>query len=168
MKGFREIRIILKEFASRSTIAGLHYAFEPNQSKLSNILWMILIIILTFFGVYTSVRNYEEWKAEPVLTTLASTGLPIAEIPFPSVVICSQGVDHEGYWAAFYKLIFENLNKTGSAKINLSPIRYQRVLASKVLQNVSTILTNLKNNFFLLRKSNFRKLFHFLNTAVIK
>ena len=109
---------------------------------------MILIIILTFFGVYTSVQNYEEWKAEPVLTTLASTGLPIAEIPFPSVVICSQGVDHEGYWAAFYKLIFENLNKTGSAKINISPIRYQRVFASKVLQNVSTILSSLQNNFF--------------------
>jgi hypothetical protein len=79
---------------------------------------------------------------------LASTGLPIAEIPFPSVVICSQGVDHEGYWAAFYKLIFENLdNKTGSTKINLSPIRYQRVFASKVLQNVSTILSSLQNNF---------------------
>jgi hypothetical protein len=168
MKGFREIRIILREFASRSTIAGLHYAFEPNQSKFSNILWMILIIILTFFGDYTSVQNYGEWKAEPVLTTLASTGLPIAEIPFPSVVICSQGVDHEGYWAAFYKLIFENLNKTGSAKINISPIRYQRVFASKVLQNVSTILTSLQNIFFLLRKGNFRKLFHFLSTAVVK
>ena len=138
LKMTNDYRKVLREFADRSTIAGLHYAFDPKQSKLSNIFWMILVVILTFLGLYTSVKSFREWEAEPVLTTLASTGLPIAEIPFPSVVICSQGVDHESYWAAFYKLIFENLNKNDSKGINISPIRFQRVFASETVQKVST------------------------------
>ncbi len=73
-------------------ISGLHYAFKPKQSKIVSLVWLIAISVLTFLGFYLSFKNFIEWKNEPVLTTVTTTGLPIANIPFPSVAICSEGI----------------------------------------------------------------------------
>jgi hypothetical protein len=35
---------------------------------------------------------YDDWDQRPVVTNVATTGLPISAIPFPSVTICSEGV----------------------------------------------------------------------------
>ena len=72
-------------------VSGLHYAFKPNQSKIVSLLWISVISVLTFLGFYLSLQNFIEWKKEPVVTTVTTTGLPIADVPFPSVVICSEG-----------------------------------------------------------------------------
>ena len=125
MKSNEKLKNILREFGEKSTVAGLHYAFEPRQSKVSNVIWIAFLIVLTFFGIFTSVNNYKEWKAEPVVTTLASTGLPISEVPFPSIVICSEGADFESFYAALYKVLIENSNRT----LNLTkftPIKLQK------------------------------------------
>ncbi len=69
-----EILRILQQYTSQSTIAGLHYAFEPKQSKLVNFLWFVAIVILTILGTYLSVKNYMDWDNGPVMTTVTSTG----------------------------------------------------------------------------------------------
>ena len=70
-----EIIRILRQYSKQSTIAGLHYAFEPQQSKIVNFLWLVAIIILTSAGTYVSIQNYIDWRNEPVMTTVTSTGL---------------------------------------------------------------------------------------------
>ena len=135
MNSKKEIWKILKDYTETSTVAGLQYAFDARQSKLSNIVWIILVLVLTFFGIYTSVQTYTDWKDEPVTTSVSSTGLPIAEIPFPSVVICSQGSEIESLQAAFYKILMENLNKKFSS--NITPLRVYRILNSPNLKKVN-------------------------------
>jgi hypothetical protein len=130
MKYNKEILTVLKEYTEKSSVAGLHYAFDPKLSKISNILWMIMVIALTFLGMYTSVQTYTDWKNEPVTTSVSSTGLPIAEVPFPSVVICSQGSDVETTTTAFYKLLLENLSKNLSS--NITPLKFQRLINSLI------------------------------------
>ena len=69
-----EILRILQQYSTKSTIAGLHYAFEPKQSKIVNILWLLAIIVLTVLGAYFSIQSYIDWDNEPVVTTVTSTG----------------------------------------------------------------------------------------------
>jgi len=52
---------------------------------------MAIIIILIICAGYTSFKSYEDWINEPVITTVSSTGLPIVDVPFPTVVFCAQG-----------------------------------------------------------------------------
>ena len=49
---------VLFEYSRKSTIAGLHYAFETKHSsaKADNIVWMITILILATLGVYVSIQ----------------------------------------------------------------------------------------------------------------
>ena len=65
---------LISSYTEKSTIAGLHYAFEPKQSLIGRTLWIVSIGILTCLGVYLSVQNYVQWMEEPVLTTITTTG----------------------------------------------------------------------------------------------
>jgi hypothetical protein len=54
--------------------------------------------------------NYDNWSENPVLTSAATTGLPIANLKYPSVTICSQGVIHEILIASLFKEFFNFIN----------------------------------------------------------
>jgi len=54
--------------------------------------------------------------------TESKTGLPIANVPFPSVVLCSQGISGEGILAASYKLVFDYAKKTYGISTKVSPL----------------------------------------------
>ena len=38
---------------------------------------------------------YEDWQANPTVNYLKTTGLPLSDIDFPSITICSQGSIYE-------------------------------------------------------------------------
>ena len=59
--------------------------------------------------LFRSHNLYDDWDKRPVVTTVATTGLPISEIPFPSVTICSDGVLAETSLASFLRLIVDYL-----------------------------------------------------------
>jgi hypothetical protein len=69
-----KMKALLIEYSQKSTIAGLHYAFKQKQSMIGRVLWMISLAILTFLGFGLSLKNYNQWKEEPVLTTITTTG----------------------------------------------------------------------------------------------
>jgi len=73
-KTYSKMKRLFMEYSQRSTIAGLHYAFEPNQSVISRVIWMASVTVLTFLGFWFSLKSYQHWKESPVLTTIASTG----------------------------------------------------------------------------------------------
>ena len=54
-------------------------------------------------GHSRSLTSYLDWEAHPVVTTATTTGLPISEVEFPSVAICSQGVVPDILIAAMIK-----------------------------------------------------------------
>ncbi len=99
------------EYSQTSTIAGFHYIFEPKVTIIGKLIWLFLISLFTALGIYLSAENYSQWKNEPVITTLTSTGLPISKVDLPAVVICSQGYSAQIMLSAYYKLVFEYLEE---------------------------------------------------------
>ena len=142
----QKIWSILQEYGQTSTVAGLHYAFEPKQSRLANVIWILLILTLTSLGVYVSIKSYIQWQEEPVVTTVTTTGLPISEVPFPSVVICAQGDDIDSEKAAIFKIMFEELNKTAG---NVSYMRIVRLLENPQPKVNFTKDSNSGSNFYM-------------------
>jgi len=75
---------VLFNYSQTSTIAGFHYIFEPKLSVIGKAFWFVLVVMLTAIGAYLSILNYGQWKSEPVIITLKSTGLPVSKVDFPS------------------------------------------------------------------------------------
>jgi hypothetical protein len=69
------MKTLFVEYTQVSTIAGLHYAFKAKQSLMGRVIWIIAVAILTFLGFWLSLQNYVQWKKDPVLTTITTTGL---------------------------------------------------------------------------------------------
>ncbi len=51
------------------------------------------------------------------------TGLPISKVEFPSVVICSQGINIEAMVAAIYYYILKRLKTTTQQQFNFTPLQ---------------------------------------------
>ena len=134
-----KIAHLLREYSQNSTIAGLHYVFESKQSGFGGLLWSFIILFLTLSGVYVSVESYIQWKNEPVLTTVATTGFSVESVEFPSVVICSQGSNYENFNSNMYKLAFDYLRYYLNIPITLSPLRALRY-ASQSLKKVKILI----------------------------
>ena len=81
----------LFEYAAGSTTHGISYIFEKGRLILERVFWIIVVIIAVVFAVTWSFMAYEKWQEDPVLTTISTTGLPVQDVPFPSITICAQG-----------------------------------------------------------------------------
>lgn len=68
------LEAILREYVQTSTIAGLHYAFDRTQPKFGQALWLVIVVILTAIGIFSSVQSYIDWDDDQVVTTISSTG----------------------------------------------------------------------------------------------
>ena len=43
------------------------------------------------FSSYSTYVTYEEWKQNPIITTVSTTSYPIEDVEYPAITICSQG-----------------------------------------------------------------------------
>jgi hypothetical protein len=86
---------IIQEYSEYSTIQGVLYIFQTNQSQIGRIFWSLVIFAMLLLGTYWSVGAYSDWQATPVLTTVKTSALPIKNIEFPAVTICSQGLNED-------------------------------------------------------------------------
>ena len=123
---------LLHKYVQTSTVAGLHYAFKPNQTLAGRFIWLTVIIILAFLGFWLSLENYYQWKNEPVVTTISSTGLPIEEIEFPSVVICSKGFNMDAYKAVMIDQAFLSANLSMEKELGMTPFEFTKTLSTDV------------------------------------
>ena len=90
-----EMYNIVQEYSEYSTIQGVLYIFQRNQSQFGRIFWTLVIIAMLILGTYWSVAAYQGWVDTPVLTTVKTSALPIKNIGFPAVTICSQGLNDD-------------------------------------------------------------------------
>ena len=92
---------ILKEYSEYSTIQGVVYIFQRNQTQFGKVFWSMVIIAMLTLGMYWSVSAYQDWQDNPVMTTIKTAALPIKEINFPAVTICGQGMNEDVVAAGF-------------------------------------------------------------------
>ena len=71
------------------------WAFESKSHCLHRFLWGIIMIGSTSLAIYSSTSIYLSWQAAPVLTTFGSDILPIHDLDFPSIILCSPGNNME-------------------------------------------------------------------------
>ena len=58
---------------------------------LLQVFWSGCILLMLSLGVYWSIYLYLDWQEKPVLTTVTTTALPVSQVDFPALTICSEG-----------------------------------------------------------------------------
>ena len=77
-------------------------------------------ILALVFAISLSITAYNNWKDDPVLTSVGTTGHPIEKISFPSITICPQGSANEIIDAALFKQFERYLAGKGKIANELS------------------------------------------------
>ena len=111
----------LKEYSSSSTTHGIAYVFEDKTLRFERVLWIAVIFVAIYIGVSFSISAYVEWQADPVLTSVGTTGYPIEKVEFPSITICAQGSSKPIVDAALFKQFNEYLKANNKIFSELQP-----------------------------------------------
>ena len=91
----KEMYNIIQDYSEYSTIQGVIYIFQTNQTQLGKVFWSLVILAMLVLGTYWSVCAYQYWLNNPVMTTIKTSALPINMINFPAVTICGQGMNDD-------------------------------------------------------------------------
>ena len=74
----------VRDFLESSSINGLNHI--ANSSKLAKLFWIFVVIQGFVISTYLIFESFENWKENPVWTTVST--LPISELKFPKVTVC--------------------------------------------------------------------------------
>ena len=138
---------IVRDYSEYSTIQGVIYLFQSNQSQCGRMFWILVIISMLILGTYWSVTAYNDWTQNPVMTTVKTSALKVKHLEFPALTICGQGVSEAIITAGFFK-VFYNYTRKLSISYGMSPIRTVRVRNSPNKTNEDQI--KLENLFSLM------------------
>ena len=86
---------IIKDYSGYSTIQGIVYIFQDNQTTFGKIFWSLVVFLMILLGCYWSYLAYDDWQSNPVVTTVKSTAFPVKNLRFPAITICGQGTNEE-------------------------------------------------------------------------
>ena len=80
-KELKQISNVVKDYSEYSSIQGLIYIFQSNQTIVGRLFWILVVILMLMLGSYWSVDAYNSWQENPVLTTIKTTAFPIIKVP---------------------------------------------------------------------------------------
>ncbi len=63
---------------------------------------------------------YNDWDNQPVVTNVATTGLEISQVLFPSVTICADGVMSSFSHASFIKQLSEFVQQQSKNNVTIT------------------------------------------------
>ena len=78
------------DFANTTTLNGVSYIVEIAGNPITKVFWAIMVLTFSTIGIIWSYQAYTAWVDDPILTTIATTGLPVQDIKFPAITICGQ------------------------------------------------------------------------------
>ena len=82
-----------RSYAATSTIHGLSYISSKERPTVERICWTLALLTFLGLAVALSHQSVTDYGKNRVLTTISRTELPISELTFPTVTICSQGLN---------------------------------------------------------------------------
>ncbi|XP_023321306.1 uncharacterized protein LOC111696020 [Eurytemora carolleeae] len=83
------------KYTQVSSAHGFSFVGNTELPWYDRLFWFFIVIAFTIISVYITVTGFNEWRENQVLTTLTSSAAPISGETFPTVTICSQGLDLE-------------------------------------------------------------------------
>ena len=122
----RETYDIVRDYSEYSTIQGVIYLFQSNQTKCGKMFWLLVVIGMLILGTYWSVTAYNDWISNPVLTTVKTSAFKIKNLEFPALTICGQGANADIISAGFFKIFF-NYTKQRNISYGMSPLRSLKI-----------------------------------------
>ena len=122
----------IRSYSEYSTIQGIIYIFQSNQSLAGKIFWIFIVSLFLYLGVIFSQSAFTSWKNSPVLTTLTSTAYPVKKIEFPAFTICGQGMNNDVLNAGMTKQILNFFNNLEGVKLNVSAYEASNIITKKV------------------------------------
>ena len=80
-----------QQYGGATTIHGIPYILDKDRHPLEKLLWIIFVSIGVSLIIYLSESIWSDYKKNPVITSVETTGYNIENIDFPAVTICAQG-----------------------------------------------------------------------------
>ena len=69
---------------------------------------------MLILSIYWSYYLYADWQEKPVLTTVMTTALPVSQVAFPAVTVCSEGINCEvDCYSSVYSKTVHFINTNG-------------------------------------------------------
>ena len=65
------------------------------------------------YKYFSTISVYDDWNENPILTSVKTTGLPIKNIQYPTIIICGQGSNKHVPESALLQHIIEFGNIKG-------------------------------------------------------
>ena len=121
----RETYDIVRDYSEYSTIQGIIYLFQSNQTQCGRMFWLLVVIAMLILGTYWSVIAYNDWISNPVLTTVKTSAFKIKNLEFPALTICGQGANTNIISAGFFKIFF-NYTKQRNVSFGMSPLWFAK------------------------------------------
>ena len=100
----KELYDIIQEYSEYSTVAGILYIFMPQQTMAGKLFWVLVVVSMLALSIYWSAVLYFQWEGQTVITTVLTAALPVNQIRFPAVTICSQGFNYNTFMASLFQL----------------------------------------------------------------
>ena len=116
---------IVRDYSEYSTIQGVIYLFQSNQTQCGRMFWLLVVIAMLILGTYWSVIAYNDWISNPVLTTVKTSAFKIKNLEFPALTICGQGANTNIISAGFFKIFF-NYTKQRNVSFGMSPLWFAK------------------------------------------
>ena len=121
----------IKNYSEISSIQGIVYIFASNQSLAGRFFWTSVVSLMLILGTYWSIVAYNEWEESPVLTTLTTPAMPVNDIDFPAITICSRGMNEDIFRAAVIRKFLAFAKEKGQSR-QISPLLAQQLMYKKV------------------------------------
>ena len=84
----------LREYASQASVHGVGYVFSGHTLG-DRLLWLGLVLTGLVSASILSHDLYVSWQKAPVVTDLKDTNKQVRDLEFPSVTICTEGINME-------------------------------------------------------------------------
>ena len=71
---------VIRDYSEYSSIQGLIYIFQSNQTIIGKLFWVLVVVLMLMLGAYWSADAYNSWQDDPVLTTVTTTAFPVTQV----------------------------------------------------------------------------------------
>ena len=103
---------VLRDYAESASVHGVGYVVSA-RSPADRLLWLGLVLLGLTSASYLSYEVFVSWQETPVVTHLKTTNKPVLDLEFPSVTICTEGINMEAVLTALNQDFSSWLERNG-------------------------------------------------------
>ena len=85
----------LRSYTSNSTLHGMRYISDLSLPLVDRLVWFVVVVMFGACAAFLSHGVFQAWQDNLVVTTLKETELPVTQLDFPAITICSEGLNME-------------------------------------------------------------------------